>query len=110
MGNLTDPFDLDNSFWTRGDLNEFISQLEDEPFIKELPEFVIRGSFIEKDHKKERIEIDISYRDYEETIMIPIDMKKIKSPSDLFKTYIESTKEAILQKTMQIDAEYDLCR
>lgn len=77
-------FDIDPySFWTRDDLDELESDIEDNPSIKKLLDFSIKESYIEDNV----IELGVSYNESYFTVTEKIDMRKIKAPQDLIKVY-----------------------
>ena len=81
---MCDIWCIDESFWTREDLDEFIYELEEQKELKSY-NYKILGSFMENDN---RLEIDIvDENDNEYTFCEKIDMRKIKNPNDLQKVY-----------------------
>lgn len=92
------PWDEEDSFFTREDIDEFTSELQDN-----MPEEVVIGrGFVEPDNM---LEVDWSYEGYEETSKIKIDMRKIKLPSDLIKRFLKPVKEMIDNRVKEIDEE-----
>lgn len=105
LGNIIDeslkeafPWGEEDSFFTREDIDEFTSELQDN-----LPEDVVIGrGFVEPGNM---LEVDWSYEGYEETSKMKIDMRKIKLPSDLIKRFLKPVKEMIDNRVKEIDEE-----
>jgi hypothetical protein len=88
-------FDIDpTSFWTRDDLNELVSEVENDEYIQTLKNFRINESYITDNV----IELEIMYNEEYMTITKKIDMRKIKSPNDLCKIYTSELVELIRLK------------
>ena len=105
LGNIIDeslkeafPWGEEDSFFTREDIDEFTSELQDN-----VPEDVVIGrGFVEPGNM---LEVDWSYEGYEETSKMKIDMRKIKLPSDLIKRFLKPVKEMIDNRVKEIDEE-----
>ena len=86
-------FGDDDSFWTRDDINELVSEIEDS---KQLIQFLtinrimmrINGSYIENDNTIE-LDVELIRDNIEvwETFRQKIDMRKITSPNCLVEKY-----------------------
>lgn len=86
-------FGCGDSFWTRDDLDEFLSELEDTPEIKQ-KKITIKGIFMERDNE---LQVDVESADgCSWTVIQKIDMRKIKTPHDLITKYLKPVVETIL--------------
>lgn len=93
-------FDEDDEFFTREELDEFVSELKDDP---DLANIEFTASYITNN----LLEIEFSYKDWEDNLaQVKIDMRKIERPSDLYK-YLPIIKEQILAKIKEIDSTLD---
>ena len=81
-------FDQDAGFFTRDDLNEFSSELEDA--LSRYGDFGVSESYMEKEGKTYIFYISIVNMDTmsEFEIDIPIDMRRIRKPVDLNKLFM----------------------
>ena len=94
------PWDFgdEGGFFTREELDEFTSELQDIA-----PDGVaVYKAYIDSNNI---LEVDWSYQDYEETSSMKIDMRKIKRPSDLIKRYLSPFKFLIDSKVNEIEME-----
>ena len=89
-------FDQDAGFFTRDDLNEFSSELEDA--LSGYGDFGVSESYMEKEGRGYIFYISIVNMDTmsEFEIDIPIDMRKIRRPSDLIIKYIPQAVAEVL--------------
>lgn len=91
-------FGDDDSFWTRDDLDEFVSELEDTEEFNHF-KITIYESYIEDNNM---MELGIKYNDYELSVYQKIDMRKIKSPNDLRKIYIPIVCKEVLVRIYEM--------
>ena len=94
------PWDFgdEGGFFTREELDEFTSELQDIT-----PNGVtVYKAYIDSNNI---LEVDWSYQDFEETSSMKIDMRKIKRPSDLINRYLSSFKFLIDSKVNEIEME-----
>lgn len=93
-------FGEDDSFFTREELDEFTAELQDiAP-----SDVAVYKAFIDSNNV---LEVDWSYQDFEETSSMKIDMRKIKTPSDLIKRYLPSFKFLIDSRVNAIEMGID---
>lgn len=93
-------FDEEDGFFTREELDEFTSELQDiAP-----SDVAVYKAFIDSSNV---LEVDWSYQDFEETSSMKIDMRKIKTPSDLIKRYLPSFKFLIDSRVNAIEMGID---
>jgi len=95
-------FDQDAGFFTRDDLNEFSSELEDA--LSGYGDFGVSESYMEKEGKSYIFYISIVNMDTmsEFEIDIPIDMRKIRKPSDLITKYIPQAVDEVLSTEREL--------
>lgn len=95
-------FDQDAGFFTRDDLNEFSSELEDA--LSGYGDFGVSESYMEKEGKTYIFYISIVNMDTmsEFEIDIPIDMRKIRKPSDLITKYIPQAVDEVLSTEREL--------
>lgn len=95
-------FDQDAGFFTRDDLNEFSSELE--AALSGYGDFGVSESYMEKEGKGYIFYISIVNMDTmsEFEIDIPIDMRKIRRPSDLITKYIPQAVDEVLSTEREL--------
>ena len=95
-------FDQDAGFFTRDDLNEFSSELEDA--LSRYGDFGVSESYMEKEGKTYIFYISIVNMDTmsEFEIDIPIDMRKIRRPSDLINKYLRQAVDEVLSTEREL--------
>lgn len=93
------PWEDEDSFFTREDLDEFTDELQDITDPMGDGGVTIYKTYFEPGNM---LEVDWSYADYEETSKMKIDMRKIKLPSDLIKRYLYSVKFLIDRRVNEI--------
>lgn len=96
------PWEDEDSFFTREDLDEFTEELRDITDPMGDGGVTIYKAYFEPGNM---LEVDWSYADYEETSKMKIDMRKIKLPSDLIKRYLYSFKFLIDRRVNEIVSE-----
>lgn len=90
----------EDGFFSREELDEFTAELQDiAP-----SDVAVYKAFIDSNNV---LEVDWSYQDFEETSSMKIDMRKIKTPSDLIKRYLPSFKFLIDSRVNAIEMGID---
>lgn len=97
---LSEDFWDEDGFFSREELDEFTAELQDiAP-----SDVAVYKAFIDSNNV---LEVDWSYQDFEETSSMKIDMRKIKTPSDLIKRYLPSFKFLIDSRVNAIEMGID---
>lgn len=93
-------FGEEEGLWTREDIDELVSEIQDNKEYRKYKNMRIIGAYIEND---KQIELDFEFQDEIFTIKQKIDMRKIKTfPSDLAKVYAPIMVE-LLENTINLE-------